>query len=195
MTKVTDNREVIGILSNGVAGSKKQHTLGHLDCPACEGLKSMLLCSITADLPFRRAAELYMQLRSVAATPGATSARYIRKNTEKDYTRKKISVELFFGDMRLQDIHWYNMRAYLGARVTGEEPFIRFRRPQDAKPRKQGNLIIPPKGKTPCAAKPQQANREMAFLKQLKIKAGCWTDQDEANFEYLQEQEIGRAHV
>lgn len=172
-----------------LAHKNKQHTLGHINCPACIAEKSMLACSITADLTFQTAAALYMQIRSVAATPGAISARYIKPNTENDYSRRIKSISLFFENTRLADIHWYNMRAYQKARVAGEAPFIRYRRPQDAKPRKVGGVELPPKGKTPCPAKPQQVNQEMAFLKMLKIKAGCWTEEDEAYFEHLIEEE------
>lgn len=60
----------------------------------------MLAVGITADLLLAEAAERYMSLRSVASTPGAVSARYIRHNTEKDYASKLRSVQLFFGSMR-----------------------------------------------------------------------------------------------
>jgi integrase len=159
----------------------KQHTLGHLDCPACAEVKAVITCRISADLSFSRAAQLFIQLRSVAATPGAISARYVRENTEKAYKRQKASLDLFFEGMRLGDIRWFHMRAYQQARIVGAEPFLRYRRPQDALP---GGT-----GKTPCPAKPQQVNQELAFLKRLKLLAGCWTEEDDKFFEHLLEEE------
>jgi integrase len=186
MTKVTDNHSGDGVIWR----ANTQHILGHIDCPACLEVKSMLTCSISADLSFTRAAEIFMQLRSVAATPGAISARYVRKNTEKGYKRHKESLELFFVGMTLGEIRWFHMRAYQQARVAGAPPFVRYRRPQDAKPQiKRGIIIAPAKGKTPCPAKPQQVNQELAFLKRLKLLAGCWTDEDDKYFEHLQEDE------
>ena len=80
-----------------------------------------MLSSITADLSFAEATEHYLKLRSVAATPGAISARYIRPNTEQDYRQKLGAALLFFGEMTLGEIHWYHMKSYQAARVAGEE--------------------------------------------------------------------------
>ena len=149
-----------------------QHSLGHIDCPACGEVRAMLTCSLSAEDTFSAAAEKYLQLRSIAATPGAISARYVRANTTKDYVSKFGSLCLFFGDTRLKDIHWYNMRAYQQARVTGDPIFTRKRRPHED---------------PACGpVKPQQANQEMAMLKRLMVKAGCWTQEDDQYFEYLQ---------
>lgn len=167
----------------------KKHTPGHIDCPACLEIRAKLLCSISATLPFAEAAAHYLRLRSVASTPGAASARYISDHTETGYKRNLDSCSLFFGSMPLNEIHWYNMKAYQQARVAGVEPFHRYRRPQDAKPQKVNGAVIPAKGKTPCPAKPQQANQELRLVKKLKVMAGCWTPQDEEYFEYLQEEE------
>ena len=152
-----------------------QHTPGHLDCPACLRVRRTLLSSITADLSFTEATEHYLKLRSVAATPGAISARYIRPNTEQDYRQKLGAALLFFGEMTLGEIHWYHMKSYQAARVAGDPPFIRKRRPQES-PR-------------PCPAKPKQVNQELRLVKKLKCMAGCWTTQDQEYFEYLQEEE------
>jgi hypothetical protein len=70
-------------------------------------------------------------LRSVAATPGAISARYIQPNTEQDYRQKLGAAVLFFGEMTLGEIHWYHMKSYQAARVAGDPPFIRKRQPHE----------------------------------------------------------------
>ena len=153
-----------------------QHSPGHIDCPACNALRARFSQTIDSDLTFTDAAARYMRLRSVQQSAGPLSGRYIRPKTEQDYAGKLRSVALFFGDVRLRDIHWYNMRAYQEARIVGEAPFIRKRQPHRKEPQR-------------CPAKPKQINQEMALLKQLKVRASCWTTDDEAYFEYLQETE------
>jgi len=108
-----------------------QHTAGHLDCPACLRVRQTLLSSITADLSSKEATEHYLKLRSVAATPGAISARYTRPNAEQDYRQKLGAALLFFGEITLGEIHWYHMKSYQAARVAGDPPFIRKRRPHE----------------------------------------------------------------
>lgn len=169
----------------------KDHTPGHVPgrCPPCDEMRSSALESLTPALTLKRAAEMFMSMRSLSEIPGALSARYVRKNTEKGYKRHAESLELFFAGMSLGEICWHNMLAYQRARVAGAPPFVRFRRPQDAKERKVGDQVLPPKGKTPCPCKPQQCNQELAFLKRLKILAGCWTREDGLYYRELQEDE------
>src|SRR6185437_12401570 len=80
-------------------------------------------------------------------------------------------------------IHWYNFRAYQKARVAGIDPFIRYRRPQDAKP---GGI-----GKTPCPVKPQQVNQELGTLKRILEYAGSWTEEDDLYYSQLTPREEG----
>lgn len=135
----------------------------------------MLERSIAAESSFADAAAQYLRLRSVAAMPGAISARYIRENTEKDYVQKLRSLGLFFAEQKLVDIRWFHMRSYQRARLAGDMPFVRRRRPHE--------------DPQPCPAKPKQVNQELSLLKQIKIKARCWSDEDNEYFEYLQEDE------
>ncbi len=165
------------------------HTRGHVQCLACERFRAMNLRSLSQDLLFSDAAAIYLELRGAASASAFPSGRYIRESTGKDYATKLRSLELFFGSMRLADIRWYQMRAYQQARLTGAEPFLRYRRPQDARPKKMGAASLPPRGKTACAAKPQQVNQELRLLKKLKQLAGCWTEEDDAYYQALQQQE------
>jgi site-specific recombinase XerD len=133
------------------------------------------LDSISASLIFERAAEIFMAMRAVHARPGAIAARYVRLNTEKGYKRHSSSLALFFAGMTLGDIHWYHMRGYQEARVAGEPPFIRRRRPHEQP--------------GPCPVKPQQVNQELSFLKRLKKLGLCWTAEDDRFYMELQEEE------
>ena len=129
-----------------------QHTLGHLDCPACEKARLMTLALISPTLPFSVAAALWLDSRSFRL-PGSVSARFIRETTEKSYRQYVDSLNLFFADLRLDKIHLGHIRQYQEARVTGAPPFVRRRRPnKDCKPE-------------PCPASPKKANQELSILK------------------------------
>jgi integrase len=106
---------------------------------------------------------------------GARGARYIKEHTTKSYRKYAASLCLFFGETPLDKIHIGHLRQYQEARVTGSEPFIRYRRPQDAKPHKRRDgTITPAVGKTPCPASPKKANQELSVLRMVLRRAGCW---------------------
>jgi integrase len=153
----------------------KQHTLGHIDCPACERARLNTLALITPTLPFSVAAAVWLDSRSFHL-PGAIRARYIRETTETSYRQYVSTLNLFFGDLPLNKIHLGHLREYQEARVTGTAPFIRYRRPQDAKPTKgPDGAMRPAKGKQPCPAAPKKADQELSILKMILRRAGCWT--------------------
>ena len=171
--------------------SHLEHTPGHVKgkCPACDVQRALSLQAITPALTFDAAAKIYGTIREMDSQPGSITARYVRRNTEKAFWNQVKSVSLFYGDTKLEDIGWYNMKAYQRARVAGDPPFLRYRRPQDAKPRTlKDGTVLPAKGKTACAAKPQQVNQEMQLVKRIKVFAGCWTADDDKWFRYLQEE-------
>lgn len=165
-----------------------QHTLGHFECPACDELRQMYSCTLSATLTFAEAAEIYMRMRSVDVTPGAiTSARYIKQTTIQSYEQYIRTLNLFFGPMVLSKIHVGHRREYQMARLEGRAPFIRFRRPQDAKPTRRGGVMVPAKGRSPCKAKPTQIRKELCLLKMILRRAGVWTDAMEQEWEDFQE--------
>ena len=150
-----------------------QHTLGHLECPACDELRNMYSRSLSDALPFCEAAEIYMRMRSIDATPGAVkSARYIKKNTIVHYERCIRSLNLFFGAMTLKTIHLGHIREYQLARLEGRAPFIRRRRPHE-EPR-------------PLPCKAGQVNQEIGLLTAILRRAKVWTDEMKEYYEQLQ---------
>src|ERR1700761_7543742 len=148
----------------------KEHTLGHIDCPACEGLRDMYSCSISANLSLFEASELYLRLRTLESLPVNSSARFVSKRTLSDYEQYTKSLNLFFAALSLKDIHAGHIRAYQHARLQGSEPFIRRRRPHDKEP-------------GPCPAGPQKINHELTFLKMVMVKAGAWTPEHQKDYE------------
>jgi integrase len=149
----------------------------------------MTLARISPELPFATAAALWLDSRSFRV-PGAISARYIKPNTEKSYGNYIRTLNLFFGALRLEKIHIGHLRQYQEARVTGAEPFIRYRNPQDAKPKKlRDGTVLPAKGKVPCPAKPKKANQELATLRLIMRRGNCWTQEMDEFYERFEEQE------
>lgn len=177
-------------------GASEAHTLGHIDCPACERSRTTVLSCISCSLKFSVAAQLWLESRTFRAVPGAISARYIRATTEQSYRAYIASLNLFFADLPLEKIHLGHLRQYQEARVAGAPPFIRFRRPQDAKPRKlPDGTVLPAKGKQPCPASAKKANQELSVLKMILRRAACWTEEMDEYYErfHEDESEIGRA--
>lgn len=172
-----------------------QHTLGHVNCPACERLRAEMICSISPEMEFSAAARSYMQSRTIDAMPGSITARYIRENTEESYWQYVRSLELFFGGHKLGAIHLGHFLTYQRARLTGAGPFIRYRRPQDAKDKMVDGVLIPAKGKTPCPVKPKKVNQELGLLKHLMQRANCWTGEMEEMYQPLldEDDEVPRA--
>lgn len=152
-------------------------------------------CILTPDHEFSSAARLWIASRSAIAQSGARSARYIRKNTQESYSQYIRSLELFFAGHKMSEIRIGHLAAYQDARVNGSEPFIRYRRPQDAKDRVKDGELIPAKGRTSCPVKPKKVNQELGLLRLLMVRAKCWSEDLEDLYEPLldDEAEVPRA--
>jgi integrase len=152
-------------------------------------------CILTPNVYFPDAAKQWLTSRSVQGTSGPHRGRYIRENTRRSYEHYLRSLELFFAGYRLGDIHLGDLEKYQGARLQGSAPFIRFRRPQDAKDRKVDGQLVPALGKTPCPVKPKKINQELSLLMRVMKRANCWTHDLEENYQVLldDEEEIPRA--
>jgi integrase len=126
---------------------------------------------ISADLTFFEASDLYLRLRTLESLPVNSSARFISKRTVSSYQQYTKSLNLFFAEIRLRDIHAGYIRAYQHARLNGTEPFIRRRRPhEEPKPSPCGPIIV---------------NHELTFLKMVMSRAEAWTPGLEKDYEPL----------
>jgi hypothetical protein len=99
---------------------------------------------------FREASDVYMGSRTFVTQNGehrTFNGRYIRATTVKNYRSYLRSLALFFSEMRLSEIRLDHLRKYQRARLAGEAPFIRARRPHQAP--------------SPCPTKPQHVNQEL----------------------------------
>lgn len=133
------------------------------------------MLNLTPEMPFRAAARVYCEMRVGYGSASVQAARLISRNTEKMHARFSISLGLFFADTPLTEIHLGHLRAYQLARVHGLEPFIRRRRPHEEP--------------APCACKPAQINQELCFLRAILRRAGAWTQEMDAYYEELREDE------
>jgi integrase len=170
----------------------------------------MIQSAISPSQMFESAIDLYLDMRrtvpmSPARDAGFRSAygggyipmrngrrrraAFLAGNTENSYAQYADSLKLFFAGMPLEKIHLGHLRLYQEARLKGAEPFIRYRRPQDAKPRRVGDLELPPKGKTPCPVKPKKVNQELGLLQMLLKHAGAWTAELDEHYALLDEDE------
>lgn len=156
-----------------------------VDCPLCSRARAEAPLVITADLLFLEAARIWLDDCTLQPTAGAAGARYIRENTEISYRQYCDSLGLFFGLMPLGMIHEGNLREFQRARLAGAEPFLRYRRPQDARERKVGKLRLAPKGKTACPVKPKKVNQELALLRRVMMQGGAWTPQLEMTYKRI----------
>lgn len=164
-----------GIRALQAASDRVEHSYGHIDCPACDRARTLTLQKITLDMSFSEASALWLASRS--PEPSAKAAKYIRDTTKKSYFAYMDSLNLFFGNLRLSEIHLGHLREYQAARVTGAPPFIRKRRP---------NKNVNP---GPCPAQPKKVNQELGQLKRILSRAGCWTHELAEYYEPLLEEE------
>jgi integrase len=143
---------------------------------------------IRPDMLFREAGEVYIQSRMLVGTQGMVRGpQYIRATTLTGYRNSVRSLGLFFGEMRLSDIRLDHIRKYQRVRVLGEAPFVRYRRPQDAKPRIIDGIESPAKGKTPCPTKPQHVNQELCLLRTIMRRALVWDRTFDDYYEELED--------
>jgi integrase len=96
-----------------------QHTLGHLDCPACERQRQALLCggSIAATDTFSRAAELWLESRTL--TGNLDRAQFVSDRTVRDNQQYIKALARFFGALPLGQVHAGHLRQYQLERAAG----------------------------------------------------------------------------
>lgn len=81
---------------------KQQHTIGHVECPACEGAKRAMMYSAQySEYLFPDAARVWLDTR-----------KQISANTRIHYESYIKSLSEFFGAMKLKDIRVENVLAY-----------------------------------------------------------------------------------
>jgi integrase len=158
------------------ASDRFEHTFGHLDCPACDRARKLVIAKIVPSLTFAEASELWLSSRSLTPGSGVIQGRFIKENTERSYRAYIDSLNLFFANLRLEQVHLGHFREYQEARLTGSPPFIRKRRPNK-------NVSA-----APCPAGAKKVNQELVVLRKIMRRANCWTQELDEYYEPLLEQ-------
>lgn len=149
------------------------HSFGHIDCPACERARAVTLSRILPSSSFAEAAAIWLESRSATAS---SRAQFLRKSTRDSYRHYIESLDLFFGNLKLDQIHVGHLRQYQEARISGAPPFIRKRRPNK-------NVIA-----GPCPAAPKKVNQELSILKMIMRRGQCWTQELDEFYEPYREE-------
>jgi integrase len=96
-----------------------QHTLGHLDCPACQVARLAATGGyLDPELSFADAAQLWLDARTLPG--GASRARYVSPRTLQDDGDYIAALQRFFSCLRLSEIHVGHLRQYQEMRSRGE---------------------------------------------------------------------------
>lgn len=158
-------------------------------------LSEPIRTAITPSTAFSEAADAWLHARA-SDSGNRWGFRELRKSTEDSYRAYVTSLKLFFGTLPLEAIRLDHIARYQQTRRTGAEPFVRYRRPQDAKGKTLADgTVIPPRGKTPCPASAKRVNQELAVLIRILRRARLWGEEQEELYEPLIEnfEEIPRA--
>lgn len=126
------------------------HTLGHVDCPACEEEKrEATKTENLADLTFAEASAAWLEQRRI----------YLRPRTARDYEQYFRALAIFFGPLKLKDFHIGHIRSYQKWRM--ENGPVRTDR------------NAPRQAETGAAA--TRINNEVRALSAVLNEAGLWS--------------------
>lgn len=129
--------------------SKQQHTLGHLECPACQEARRVILeGQKLSELLFPEAARMWLDGR-----------RKINDGTRTSYLQYIKSLTTFFGQLRLRDIDIGHVAEYQKAR--------------QAEIRAHRKIAADQCRDTDGSSR---INHELSALGQIMARAGLWTE-------------------
>lgn len=149
--------------SNSQEKFGQQHTLGHVNCPVCEGTRSMYVGTISKEMTFSEAVSFYLTWREAPSSSSRTRrTEFVATRTLKDYKQKAKPLKKFFGDMPLETIRHWHMLGYQEARLKA-----------DGFTRAYGQRVIA----SPAGG--NKINSELALLKKLMQMCQCWTPEHE----------------
>ncbi len=182
------------------------HTEKHINCPGCERIRRQtMLPKITPDLTFCRASEIWLESR--VFRDGAGRGRYVASSTLKSYEQYVRSLNRFFSDIPLNEIHAGHLRGFQEIRASGQlgEPddqvLARVAKQQKTTieklrtEEKYKNLAAEKLAAARIEVSPNKINQEVATLIRILRRAGCWNPELEESYETLlhEEADIPRA--
>ncbi|GEM_PF-4495512 len=91
----------------------RQHTLGHLECPACEAVNERLLSidSKISTMTIRSAGKRFIEWRRP----------YVKESTGEAFQTQFIALDRFFGDLHLDEISAWHLREYQRTRAANAD--------------------------------------------------------------------------
>lgn len=111
-----------------LGANPKQHTLGHIDCPACAQDTQLLYQALTPELLFSVAFEIWINNRRLNPRGKRTKARFLSKDTVRDYTTCAEALGQYFGDCPLHRIRVADLMEYQQLRAANPyDPRGKFR--------------------------------------------------------------------
>ncbi len=130
---------------------QQQHTLGHIDCPACESTRTDTVSRDPDSL-------LSQKFPSAALIWLDTRKPYLREDTYKLYSHHISQLGRFFGELQVQKIHLGHMREYQKARLANSLTL-------------PGGITLSPWKKKAGAS---LINHELCIVQQILKRAGTW---------------------
>ena len=134
------------------AAASSPHTLGHVDCPACQRMRMHHTELLSPDLIFPRAFEVWIETLTLYKPGSFTDARYIGSKTQREYRQFARALSKMFDRLKLCNIHLGHIREYHRARAFCD----------GAWKAKAGAKLI---------------NKEVGMLIRILRSAGCWNDE------------------
>lgn len=141
-----------------------KHSDGHIECPACDGLRMRHGEALRPELLFRDAFEIWLSRQVIRDGGFATDARYISDRTEWDYCQYARALEKMFCSLKLCEIHDGHLREYHRARAFADGAW---------KEKAGANRI----------------RKEVNLLLRIMTAAGAWTKEQDDSFQRLQQVE------
>lgn len=152
----------------------KEHTPGHVNCPACLDIRQQLEFGgdVSAMMSFHDATEVWLQLRQLGGE--VDRQHFVSPRTLRDNGQYLRTLEAFFGEMRLCDIHPGHLRQYQTERVNAIGLF------EEIKPSRPGKASRKRK-----PARPAKVNQELGTLSMILQDAHLWTAEFVAKYRPL----------
>jgi integrase len=120
-----------------------RHAPGHIGCPECARAHQVLYQSLSPELYFDQAFEIWMSHRTIQTLGVNTDASYLAPNSVKDYRASARALSKFFGKLCLEEIHPGHLMAYQQARAVCDKSAANWAKPANSNQiRKEIDLLI-----------------------------------------------------
>jgi integrase len=148
------------------------HSPGHKECPACKRASKMQEFTLSREMTFPDAFELWLEQRTIDPS-GMSPVRYAKQRTERDWRVYAKAASKFFHALKLGEIHAGHLHEYQRARACCDPACGAWAAPAGA------NLI----------------RKEVGLVIRILKAADCWSAHFEETFRALpgRESDVGRA--